>query len=64
MIAYERVEGAERLLVALNLGHDAREITLAAGTLLLSTHLDREREQVAARLTLRGDEGVIVDLSG
>jgi alpha-glucosidase len=63
VIAYERVEGAERLLVALNLGHEPRELALAAGTLLLSTHLDREGERVAARLTLRGDEGVIIDLS-
>jgi alpha-glucosidase len=63
VIAYERAEGAERLLIALNLGHEAREIELAAGALLLSTHLDREGERFADRLTLRGDEGVIVDLS-
>ena len=64
VIAYERAEGRERLLIALNLGHEAREITLAAGTLLLSTHLDREGERLLARLTLRGDEGVIVDIAG
>jgi alpha-glucosidase len=64
VIAYERAEEGERLLIALNLGHEAREITLARGTLLLSTHLDREGERLAKRLTLRGDEGIIVDLSG
>ncbi len=64
VIAYERAEEGERLLVALNLGHEAREIKLAAGTLLLSTHLDREGERLASRVTLRGDEGIIVDISG
>jgi len=63
VIAYERAEGAERLLIALNLGHESREVALAAGTLLLSTHLDREDDKLDAWLTLRGDEGVIVDVS-
>ena len=63
VIAYERVEGTERLLIALNLGHEPREVTFVAGTLLLSTHLDREGERAAARLKLRGDEGVIIDVS-
>jgi alpha-glucosidase len=63
MIAFERAEGPERLLIALNLGHESREVPLAAGTLLLSTHLDREGEKLRAWLTLRGDEGVIVDVS-
>jgi alpha-glucosidase len=63
VIAYERVEGTERILIALNLGHEPREVTVVAGTLLLSTHLDREGERAAARLKLRGDEGVIIDVS-
>jgi hypothetical protein len=30
--------------------------------MLLSTHLDRDREPVAEHLELRADEGVIVEL--
>ena len=33
------------------------------GTLLLSTHLDRAGERVTGELSLRADEGVIVELS-
>jgi len=64
VITYERATEGERLLVALNFGHETHELKLAEGTLLLSTHLDREGERLASRVTLRADEGVIVDLSG
>ena len=63
VIAYERAEGKERLLVALNLGREPREIAVERATVLLSTRLDREGERLQGRVRLRGDEGLLVELS-
>ena len=64
VMAYERHHGNERLLVALNLGHEPESVPLrdACGTLLLSTHLDRAGEARSGRCDLRPDEGVVVEL--
>jgi alpha-glucosidase len=65
VLAYVRTaRGHEsRFLVALNLGPQPRQIALAeSGTLVLSTHLDRNEERVAGVLELRADEGVILRL--
>ncbi|MGE5097481.1 MAG: alpha-amylase family glycosyl hydrolase [Betaproteobacteria bacterium] len=55
-------------LVALNLGPRGhvlhRPPGAPAGTIVLSTHLDRHGERVEGNLALRGDEGVIVRLAG
>ncbi len=60
--AYRRSAGAERLVVALNFGHEPRSARLdaAGGTIMLSTHLDRDGEHCTQDLALRSDEGVIV----
>jgi alpha-glucosidase len=63
IIAYQRSEGTERLLVALNLAHEPRELPPVDGTILLSTHLDRDDERLAGPVALRPDEGLIVDIS-
>jgi alpha-glucosidase len=66
VFAYERRHGGERLLVALNLWHEPHDLPLvpsAPGRVLLSTHLDRDGEAVERMLSLRPDEGVIVELS-
>ena len=67
LYAYERRHGGERLLVGLNFGHEQQSLTLPAdapgGTLLLSTHLDREGERVAVRAGLRAAEGVVIRLA-
>jgi alpha-glucosidase len=64
VLLYER----ERLLIALNMGHERNVTELAdgyrAGTLILSSHLDREAERIDAWLELRADEGVIIDIGG
>jgi alpha-glucosidase len=62
VIAYERAEGGERLLIALNLGHEPRDIAATVGNVLLSTYLDREGERLDGTLRLRADEGVIVEV--
>jgi hypothetical protein len=50
----------------LHLGVNPRTFNLAdlrsRGRLLLSTHLDRDQEEVLDDLNLRADEGVIVEL--
>jgi alpha-glucosidase len=66
VIAYQREHGAERLLVALNLGGRAAELPLEhrAGTILLGTRADRVGEHVATVLRLRGDEALVIELVG
>jgi alpha-glucosidase len=66
VFSYERREGAERLMVALNLGHEARTIAMPAdapdGVLQLSTCLDHEEAPVQGSVALRPDEGVLLKL--
>jgi alpha-glucosidase len=61
VVAYERHDAGARLLVVLNLGQQPRQVVRVRGTLLLSTHLDREGERIDGTLELRADEGAIVD---
>ncbi len=63
VLAYERAEGRERLLVALNFGPDPRTLRGVSGRLLMSTHLDREAQRLDGELELRADEGVIAEVS-
>jgi alpha-glucosidase len=62
VIAYERSEGKERLLIALNLSREPRELTVGRAKILLSTHLDRAGERIEGRARLRADEGLVLDL--
>jgi glycosidase len=69
VLAYERRHGDERLLVALNLGHAPRELTLPpwahGARVLLSTiaappDAPAANATTAERLVLRADEGVVL----
>jgi alpha-glucosidase len=66
LLVYRREAGDEQFLVALNFSHQPRTIDLgsggAKGSVALSTLLDRSRERVDARLSLRGDEGLLIAL--
>lgn len=66
VFAYERRLGDERLLVYLNLGHSEVDVPLPedAGhpNLILSTRTDRMERLEAGHVTLRPDEGVIVQV--
>jgi alpha-glucosidase len=67
VLAFERRHGrSARLLVALNLAHVPAQLALPHGVrearLLISTELDREGELIPAVLTLRAEEGVILEL--
>ena len=64
LMIYERRHANERLLVALNFGHNPESVSLPGvnGEMLLSTHLDRARGPVPGHCDLRPDEGVILAL--
>jgi alpha-glucosidase len=62
---YLRELADQRLLIALNLSDTDQTIgdsTLGAGSIVLSTHLDREGQVDLASLSLRPNEGCIVEL--
>jgi alpha-glucosidase len=66
VLAYIREAGGQRFLVALNLSDSPQTLPLSAdlvGTVALTTHLDREGEDVRDTVKLRPDEGVVVRLS-
>jgi alpha-glucosidase len=65
VLAYRRMEAGRVMTIVLNLVAEPAGIELvgpSSGTwrILLSTGLDREGERVDGRLSLRGDEGVIL----
>jgi alpha-glucosidase len=64
LLAYMRTWEEKQFLVVLNLGHrDARydsEAPIAHGRILLSTHLDRECDEVHGSVELRPDEAVVI----
>src|SRR5712671_6798474 len=66
LLTYIRVLGEERLLIALNLGHEPLSTTLTTflirGRLLMSTEGDRVGESINHSIDLRPHEGVIVEL--
>ena len=60
---YERTDGTDRYLIALNFSDEPQTLSLSgSGTCLLSTHLDRTGEADLQALSLRPHEGVIVKL--
>ncbi|MES2562942.1 MAG: alpha-amylase family glycosyl hydrolase [Pseudomonadota bacterium] len=65
VLAYERSHDGERLFIALNFSDEEASAPLMvdSGTVLLSTHLDREDEPIAERCMLRGHEAVIIKLA-
>jgi alpha-glucosidase len=65
VIAFTRSEEKRRLLVALNLSERAQSFELphkARGRVIFSTSLEREGERADARVELRGDEALILQL--
>jgi hypothetical protein len=67
LLVHRRELPGRRLLVILNMAgdellYDFSELSLEA-ELLLSTFLDRENERVAACVSLRGNEGIVLALS-
>jgi alpha-glucosidase len=63
LLRYERVGGAERFLILLNMGHDPIEVVSENGTICMSTGLDREGDLVNGSVELRTSEGIIIRLA-
>jgi alpha-glucosidase len=67
LLLYIRELGDDRLMVALNLGDQPVEVSLASGdllgTLLVSTAGDRAGEKVKGTLDLRSNEGAVIQLA-
>lgn len=63
VLLYRREMESARLLIALNIGDRPQTVRLSSsGTLLLSTHLDREGDRFDETLSLRANEGTILSL--
>jgi alpha-glucosidase len=62
ILSYERRQGSDRLAIALNLGHEPAQVAFPSGRALLSTHLDHAGEDVNQGVSLRADEGIIVQM--
>ena len=62
ILKYERCQGNKRLAIALNFSHDSAQVSHSPGQLLVSTHLDRIGEEVAQSVSLRPNEGIIVQV--
>src|SRR5215216_6528740 len=67
LLMFLRQAPGDRLLIALNLGAEPSAVTCSlgsiSGSLLLSSHLDRAGEAVRGSFDLRGNEGVVIELS-
>jgi alpha-glucosidase len=67
-LIFTREAGEDRILVALNMANEPMTAgfpaTGAAGTLLLSSHLDRASEPIRDAIDLRPNEGVAIELRG
>jgi len=68
LITYIRKSADRRFLIALNFAaqtrsFDVSELLARPARIRLSTCLDRAHEQVENELSLRGNEGVIIELS-
>jgi alpha-glucosidase len=66
LVLYIREHGAERILIALNLGADPASVQFPQplrGHVLVSCFADREDEAIAAGIELRGHEGLVIELA-
>jgi alpha-glucosidase len=67
ILLYLRQAGGARMLIALNFGSEAISAPLPseveAGRILVSSFGDRDMEQVREQIALRGDEGMVIDVT-
>ncbi|MEA2003312.1 MAG: alpha-amylase family glycosyl hydrolase [Actinomycetota bacterium] len=61
--SYERTSDTSRIQIALNFADDELQVPLVdSGTVALSTYLDRKGDSAISTMTLRPNEGVIIEL--
>ncbi len=67
MLAYARAYEGKRFLVVLNLGAEPAEFRIpehaGSGRIVICTDIAREREEVPETLEVRGNEGVVVEVT-
>ncbi|MDB5359428.1 MAG: alpha amylase, catalytic region [Rhodospirillales bacterium] len=61
ILRFSRGEGAESVLVLLNMGEVPKEVAIGPATILLSTHLDRPNELVST-VAMRPGEGLVLEI--
>lgn len=62
VLRYQRQGEEEHFLVLLNMGQDPERITIESGSVLASTHLDREGQKVNGTVDLEVAEGIVISL--
>ena len=62
VLRYVRTSNGHRIAVALNMSPDPAQVAIGNGTVLASTHLDREGSTVSGQVDLRAAEGLVVRL--
>lgn len=62
ILKYDRRQGNKRLAIALNFSQKPVQVSNSSGQIVVSTHLDRIGEDVARSVSLRANEGVIVQV--
>jgi alpha-glucosidase len=62
VLAFVRTGTSSRLLIVLNMVHDPVSLPVRSGTVLLSTHPDREGQTVTGTIDLRPAEGAVIQL--
>jgi alpha-glucosidase len=62
VLRFERTRKGDRFLVVLNMAAEPMQIEIAAGTVLSSTHLDREGRTVSGMVDFRAAEGLLIQL--
>ena len=63
ILGYERVDDGQRFAILLNFNQSDEEAPIAAGHIVVSTHMDRAGDAVESRVSLRPFEGVVVRLA-
>jgi alpha-glucosidase len=66
ILSYMREHEGKKFLIALNLGRKPRYFTPKnlhlKGLIVLGTHIEKQESEIADRIMLKGDEGVVIEL--
>ncbi len=63
VLRFERRNGNERIFIALNMTTQPAQIAVESGTVIASTHLDRDGKEVSTHTNLRASEGLVIRLA-
>ncbi|HEY2391559.1 MAG TPA: alpha-amylase family glycosyl hydrolase [Candidatus Angelobacter sp.] len=60
VLSYDRRDDTQHFVILLNLGHEPQESVFGKGQIVTSTFLDRAKEFISGKVSLRPAEGLIV----